>query len=142
MMHPIVNAEENIAKTLLEKANKVRENSYSPFSNFRVGAAILLKSGEIVVGTNIENASFSVTLCAERAAFGQVISLGNAYKIAAIAVITSCSPPGTPCGVCRQFMAEFIDDSVPIYYGNDQGEYQTTTISKLLPSAFAKSDLA
>uniref|UniRef100_A0A0N5C732 Cytidine deaminase n=1 Tax=Strongyloides papillosus TaxID=174720 RepID=A0A0N5C732_STREA len=91
---------------LIEASAKVMKNSYSPYSNFPVGAALLTKCGKIITGANIENASFGATICAERSAFVSAVSQG--YKdFVAIAISTNVAAPASPCGVCRQFMVEF-----------------------------------
>jgi cytidine deaminase len=93
---------------LLQTAYETRANSYSPYSKFPVGCAILLKDNSIIKGVNIENAAYGVVLCAERSAMASVISLGQQANIKAIAVATDASPPGSPCGMCRQFLSEFL----------------------------------
>ena len=131
-----------IKNDLIVRAEQVRANCYVPYSQFRVGCAILLADGSIVTGVNIENASYPVTLCAERAAMASVISAGLQAHIKAVAVVTKASPPGSPCGMCRQFLSEFLAPDTPIILANENGEQKLTTILELLPLAFKKDDLA
>lgn len=116
---------------LLEAARKARDNAYAPYSGFRVGAAILCRDGSIYTGANVENASYPAGICAERAALSAAVADGK-RKFTAIAV---CSEGmATPCGICRQALAEFGDMWV-ITAGPDGSEKQFT-LSKLLPDAF------
>jgi cytidine deaminase len=126
---------------LLAKAYEARKNSYSPYSHFAVGCAILLKDSSIIVGVNIENAAYGVVLCAERSAMAAVVSLGKQHEIVALAVATDATPPGSPCGMCRQFLNEFFSPAMPIIYGNGNNQSVITTISELLPDAFNKKSL-
>ncbi len=109
-------------KTLLEAAERAAENAYAPYSNFRVGAAILTEDGKIFTGCNIEHASYGVTCCAERVALFSAVAAG-ARKFSAIAVTH------TPCGICRQALSEFGDMDVITPAG-------TNRLSRLLPEAF------
>lgn len=126
---------------LILQANKVRAHCYAPYSQFRVGCAILLTDGSVITGVNIENASYSVTLCAERSAMASVISAAKQNDIKALAIVTKSSPPSSPCGVCRQFLSEFLDAKVVIILANEKGEKISTTIAELLPGAFNKTNL-
>lgn len=133
--------EEKIIRDLLKHAREVSERAYAPYSRFHVGCAILLADDRVIVGINIENAAYSVTLCAERSAMAQVISLGLQDQIKALAVVTRSSPPGSPCGMCRQFLLEFLKKDTPIILGNFSDSWSITTMQELLPRAFDKSDL-
>ena len=133
-----------MSKELLCKAAlEARENSYSPYSGCRVGAALLADSGKVYLGANVENAAFSPTNCAERTAFFKAVSEGE-REFAAIAVvggkggvITSlCSP----CGVCRQVMQEFCGPDFVIHMGKENDGYETITLRDLLPYGFAAED--
>ncbi len=126
---------------LVLQADKARANCYAPYSQFRVGCAILLADGSIVTGVNIENSSYPVSLCAERSAMASVISAGRQAHIKALAVVTKSSPPGSPCGMCRQFLSEFLAAETPIILANENGEKRVTTMAELLPFAFNKADL-
>ena len=129
-------------KQLVELAIKARENSYSPYSKFKVGAALVTKSGEVFLGANIENASYPLCMCAERNALYNAINHG--YKkedFAAIAVVGDTAKPITPCGACRQVMSELLNNKAPIYMANLKGDVQETNMTELLPFAFDDSDL-
>ncbi len=125
---------------LLEKAKQAREQAYVPYSGFKVGAALAAADGRIFTGCNIENAGYSPTNCAERTAIFKAISEG-VREFAALAVVADTPGPCQPCGVCRQVIAEFFTDDVPIYLGNLAGEVEETRISKLLPNAFSARSL-
>jgi len=125
-------------KQLIDLAIKAMDNAYVPYSGFKVGAALLTKSGKVYTGCNIENASFSPTICAERTAFFKAISEGETafLKIAIVGgqdgqIIDYC----TPCGVCRQVMSEFCnnDFEIILFNGNDA---KTLTLADLLPYSF------
>ena len=116
---------------LLSHALKARENSYSPYSHFPVGAALLCKDGEVYYGTNIENASYPNGICAERS-----------EDFVALALIADTSTPCTPCGACRQVISEHLLPKTPIIMGNLKGDIQTSTPEELLPFAFVLEDKA
>ncbi|MCD8204164.1 MAG: cytidine deaminase [Coprobacillus sp.] len=127
---------------LIEVAKKAMELSYSPYSNFKVGAALVTKSGTIYEGTNIENASYSLSMCAERNA------LYNAYchgvskdDIVMFAVVADTISPISPCGACRQVMSELLSSDTPIILANLKGEYKVTHIGELLPDSFKGEDM-
>ncbi len=103
----------NIKEKLINAARSAKKKAYSPYSNFRVGAALLLNDGSIVTGCNIENISFTPTVCAERVAIFKAVSEGN-YNFDAIAIVTDDSEPSSPCGVCLQVMSEFVNDDFSI----------------------------
>ena len=127
---------------LLNLATEARDHSYSPYSHYAVGAALLTKDGKIYQGCNIENASFTPTICAERTAFFKAIFDGM-REFAAIAVIGTGEMPAYPCGVCRQVMAEFCDaDFVIITSNRDGSEVVTETLDQMLPHRFGPKDLA
>ncbi len=119
---------------LINAARDARKNSYSPYSKFSVGAALLAENGKVYRGCNVENASFSPTCCAERVALFSAVADG-CRVFSAIAVIGD-SAPCMPCGVCRQVMSEFCSDSMPIIYENTDGEPQIITLGELLPISF------
>lgn len=122
---------------LIKEAILARENTYSPYSNFGVGAAILLKDGKVIHGANIENASYGLSNCAERSALFQAYSLGyNKSDIIAMAITGDTRNPISPCGACRQVMNELVSKETPIYLSNLKGAYKETTVSSLLPYAF------
>jgi cytidine deaminase len=122
---------------LLAAAREAQAAAYAPYSNFAVGAAVLLSDGTIYQGCNVENASFGLTVCAERVAVFNAISDGR-MDIAAIAVITSAPKMCKPCGACRQVIAEFsqADNPIVIISAQTSGETETETITDLLPDTF------
>lgn len=122
---------------LIEAAIGVRERAYAPYSNYSVGAALLLEDGSIVTGVNVENASYGLAICAERTAVGKAITAGY-RKIMAIAVATDNA--GSPCGACRQVLTEFAGD-VPVYLVDGAGNGRDTTLYTLLPDHFGPEHL-
>ncbi len=118
---------------LMEQAISAKKNSYSPYSNFKVGAALLTKDGKIFTGCNIESVSYTPSCCAERTAFFKAVSEG--YKDFEAIAITGDTAFCYPCGVCRQVMREFCDDDFKIYIGNTK-EYREYTLKELLPYSF------
>ena len=125
--------------SLIKEAIAAKEMSYSPYSHFRVGAALLAKSGKIYCGCNIENVAFGPTVCAERVAFFKAISEGekNFSKIAVVGgkggIISSSTPP---CGVCRQVMREFCSDDFEILIVRENANYDKVLLKDLLPNSF------
>ena len=122
---------------LVEAARLARQAAYAPYSHFAVGAAILTRSGQVVTGCNIENASFGLTVCAERVAIWKAVSEGETNFLA-LAVVTSID--GSPCGACRQVMAEFALDMLVII-ADLQQVHRIATVAELLPGAFTPNDL-
>lgn len=127
-------------KKLLQLAQEAREKAYAPYSNFKVGAALLSTDGLVFTGCNIENAAYSPTNCAERTAIFKAVSQG-VRNFAALAVIASTEEPVSPCGVCRQVMAEFFSPDTLVILGNLKGDYTETTLRELLPGAFTANEL-
>lgn len=121
-------------KELIERAKQAREFSYSPYSKFKVGAALVTAEGKVYSGCNIENASFGITNCAERTAIFKAVSEG-AREIDTIAIIADSDEPCSPCGACRQAMAEFKVKRVVM--ANLKGDVQVATLQELLPYSFA-----
>ena len=126
-------------KELCQKAIEAMQNSYSPYSECKVGAALLTESGKVFCGCNIENAAYSPSVCAERVAMFSAVSSGE-RRFAALAVaggkggsITTGFPP---CGVCRQVMAEFCDADFPVLVVTGSDSYKKYTLAQLLPEAF------
>jgi cytidine deaminase len=118
---------------LLEIAREVARHSYSPYSHFPVGAALLCGDGTVVTGTNIENRSFGLTNCAERSALFAAVSQRK-RDFQAIAVFCPQSDvPVAPCGACRQVLSEFCPPDMPVYYAGKNGKHATTTLGELLP---------
>jgi cytidine deaminase len=129
-------------RTLLEHARSAARNAYVPYSNFPVGAALLLPDGSIVTGANIENASYPLTICAERSAVATAASAGH-REIAAVAVSAPRSKGTSPCGACRQVLNEFRPEGGDLTVILDDGEDGiVTSIEELLPRAFGPRNLA
>lgn len=128
---------------LMEIAIKARENAYVPYSNYKVGAALLTKEGTVFTGCNIENAAYSPTNCAERTAFFKAVSEGaREFKAIAIAGGKEELAPCTPCGVCRQVMAEFCNpEQFQIIVLNNQGQEEIYLLKQLLPNSFGPASL-
>jgi cytidine deaminase len=122
---------------LIATATEALDNAYAPYSRFRVGAAVLTTTGKIFAGCNVENASYGLSMCAERSAIANAIinSKKDTMKLKAIAVINSNQVACSPCGACRQVIWEFGQDAEVIFWG-DQG-WQSSTIKELLPNGFS-----
>ena len=132
MTNPLEPALDN----LMQQAREAALHSYSPYSGFRVGAALRLTTGEIVTGTNVENVSYGLTICAERAALVRAVSqFGPNIRIAAVAVANLNSAASPPCGACRQVLAEFISPEAPVLFPAADGP-RSMPFSDLLPLAF------
>jgi cytidine deaminase len=127
---------------LHQRATEAAQNSYSPYSHFRVGAAILLhadtkQDGAIVAGTNVENASYRLTSCAEQAAIAAaVMQYGPAIRIRAVAVVNLNGATCMPCGACRQTILEFAAPETAVFYPTADGKTVSTTMAELLPAGF------
>ncbi len=122
---------------LFELAKVARTRAYVPYSGYSVGAALLCENGKIYLGCNIENSAFTPTSCAERTAIFKAVSEGD-KKFVAIAVVAGKDKlePPTPCGVCRQVMLEFCDDSFEIILGTSEEDLYVTTLGELIPNSF------
>ena len=125
-------------RTLQETACASRDNAYAPYSNYRVGAAVLGESGIVYTGANIENAAYSPTVCAERLAIFKAIEAGE-RTIQGVAVCTDNG--ASPCGPCRQVMREFAGDEVPVYMLDTAGRSRMKTLAELLPDSFGPDHL-
>ncbi len=126
---------------LMEQAKKAMQAAYAPYSNFHVGAALLDIHGDIHLGCNVENAAYGPTNCAERTALFRAIADGlKAGEFQAIAVIGDTLKPITPCGVCRQVIAELCPPDMPVIMGNLKGDMEIMPVSALLPGAFTNAD--
>ncbi len=122
---------------LRDRARAAAQHSYSPYSHFRVGAALLLDDGSIVTGCNVENCSYRLTTCAEQAAIARAVSeAGPAIRVRAVAVANLNNSASMPCGACRQTLSEFGDDHMLILYPGEHDTPQSTTLGELLPHAF------
>jgi len=125
------------AADLQERAIEVAHHAYAPYSNFRVGAAVLLSDGTFVTGCNVENASYRLTVCAEQAAIATAVSLyGPTIRIRAIAVANLNDTASQPCGACRQTIHEFSTPDTIVYFPAEKGAIAESTIAALLPAAF------
>ena len=121
---------------LMKAARRVAQNSYSPYSNFKVGAALLLSNGSIVTGTNVENVSYGLTFCAERSALVRAVAeFGPAMRIKAVAVANLNDAPSPPCGACRQMLAEFAEPDAPVSFAAADGT-RTMSFAEILPCGF------
>jgi cytidine deaminase len=116
-----------------------RDRAYAPYSRYSVGAAVLGDNGRVYAGANVENASYGVSVCAERAAAIAAV-LDGCRTLRAVAVVTASSPPAAPCGACRQTLAEFAHD-LPVVLENLAGERVDTRLTELFPRAFRREDL-
>lgn len=130
--------EKALQQKLIDAANEARQNAYVPYSNYRVGAALLTADGEIITGCNIENSSFTPTVCAERVAIFKAVSEGI-QDFKAIAVVTDNG--GSPCGVCRQVMGEFMLEGTVLIADKDGNLKEEMSVSELLPLAFTPKHL-
>ena len=129
-------------KNLVETAIQARELSYSPYSKFKVGAALLCKDGKVFKGANVENSSYPLCMCAERNAIYNAMM--NGYKKAdfvALAIVADTDEACSPCGACRQVISELFPRDGALYLANLKGAFKETTIEELLPFAFSGDDL-
>jgi cytidine deaminase len=124
---------------LVSAARRVMEQAYAPYSQFRVGAAVLGESGQIYAGANVENASYPVGLCAERSAIAAAVA-GGERALLAVAIATETDDPVCPCGMCRQMIREFAED-LPIVLSTRVDERARHTLAALLPHSFSPRDL-
>jgi cytidine deaminase len=122
--------------TLVAAARAVRRRAHAPYSKFTVGAAVLDERGRISVGCNLENASYGLTVCAERNAIAAAVAAG-ARNIRAVAVASGASPPASPCGACRQVIAELGRADTEVLIAGAKGAAERTTLGALLPRAFS-----
>jgi cytidine deaminase len=124
---------------LIEAARAASRHAYCPYSGFRVGAAVLAGSGKIYAGCNIENASYGLTICAERSALAAAVTAGE-KELRAVVVYTPTPTPTAPCGACRQALNEF-GPAMPVLCACDGAERMETTLAELLPAAFGPKNL-
>ena len=129
-------------KELIEKAKEARKLSYSPYSHFAVGAALLCKDGQVYLGANIENSAYPMCMCAERNALYNAKMHGvKKEDMVALALSADTDEPCSPCGACRQVISELFPSDAPIYMSNLKGDVQETNIKELLPFAFSEDAL-
>lgn len=118
---------------LIKRATEVKQNSYSPYSNYKVGAALLSNSGKIYLGTNVENASYGLSICAERSAVSSAVSAGE-RNFKAIAIVTDSEKLASPCGACRQVLIEFNPEMYVIL--SNGKDFKITKVKELLKDYF------
>ncbi len=124
---------------LIAMAMQARENAFAPYSNFKVGAALLAANGKVYTGCNVENASYGLTVCAERVALWKAISEGE-REFTRMAVVTQSDRPASPCGACRQLLWEFCGD-IDIILANTRGARESRRVRELFPLPFDRSFL-
>ena len=130
------------AKELVQKAVEARKLSYSPYSHFAVGAALLCKDGTVYLGANVENSAYPLCMCGERNAIYHAMMEGRKKEeFVALALAADTDGPCSPCGACRQVISELLPKEAKIYMANLKGTVQETTIGELLPFAFSEDDL-
>lgn len=134
-------AQEYIQNKLHKLATEARKKSYSPYSKFKVGAALLSKSGQIYTGTNVENASFGAGICAERTALLKAVSEED-IKFTDIVVVSDAKKPAFPCGLCLQMMAEFFDAKTKVWVATPKKIVACYDYEELLPFRFGPKSLA
>ena len=127
---------DNLYDELLNEAKKVSENAYTPYSKFKVGACALFESNKRYIGCNVENASYGLSLCAERNAIANAISNGEKTKIKAIAIYSPNQSDCLPCGACRQWMSEFSAKDAVVILNNKNNENYTLAMSEIFPYPF------
>lgn len=127
--------DDRMVAALVAYAARAREASYAPYSGYRVGAAIVADDERVFFGCNVENASYGLSLCAERTAIASAVAAG-VKRIVAVVVVTDAELPGMPCGACRQWMAEFGGDDLVVVAANVVGVERRFTLGELLPAAF------
>ncbi|GAB6249834.1 cytidine deaminase [Bacillus cereus] len=127
-------------KKYIEEANKMLSKAYIPYSKFPVGAALVTKEGKIYTGCNIENASYGLCNCAERTAIFKAVSEGE-RDFSYLVITGETDGPISPCGACRQVIAEFCDPKMPVLLANVKGDEKEVTVEQLLPGAFSIEDL-
>ncbi|QQD85510.1 cytidine deaminase [Jeotgalicoccus sp. ATCC 8456] len=124
----------------LEEALKAKDNAYTPYSKFKVGALLITDEDEYIYGANIENAAYPATICAERTALVTAYA-NNKRKFKAIVVVTDAKEPASPCGTCRQVMKELCHDDMPVFLVSPSGEVIERTVDDLLPLGFSGKDM-
>lgn len=126
---------------LIAAAKEARDLAYVPYSNFAVGAALLTIEEKLYKAGNIENASYSLCICAERTVLFKAFSEGDKL-FKALAVVADTDEPVSPCGACRQVVIELCHPEMPVFLSNLKGQHIETTVAKLLPNAFSREDLS
>jgi cytidine deaminase len=130
-----------VDEELVARALAMRARAYAPYSRFTVGASLRCADGTVVDGCNVENASYGLCICGERTAIAAAVAQGH-QRFTQIAVATGASPPASPCGMCRQVLAEFaVDADIDVVLVNDAGERVVTSVRALLPLSFHHAQL-
>ncbi len=129
--------ETDIEEKVLRAAEEARQRAYAPYSHFHVGAAVMLSDGTVVQGCNVENASYGLSVCAERVALWSAVAQGRRDFVAMGLSLAN----GTPCGACRQVMRELCPPDMPVWVRTDDGHVRKYTVVELLPDAFSSTDL-
>jgi cytidine deaminase len=142
MVTPVTTLDDTLLDALGERALVARQRAYAPYSRFLVGAALLCDDGTVIDGCNVENASYGLCICAERTAVVTAVAQGR-RAFQAIAIATASHPPAAPCGMCRQFLAEFLvpGRDLDILLVNDRGERTRTTLRAIFPGVFDHAQL-
>ncbi|MEG0361660.1 MAG: cytidine deaminase [Longicatena sp.] len=134
-------SQENEYKDIIDAAFSAMEHAYAPYSNYHVGACVKLKNGKLIVGVNVENASYGLTNCAERSAIFATYSLGYTKEdIVALGIVSDGEKLAYPCGACRQVLVELLNGDTPIVL-NNRKDFKVTNIMELLPMSFTKEDV-
>ena len=131
--------DQHLEEQIVQAARRAQTHALAPYSNFHVGAALLVASGEVITGCNIENATYGLTLCAERVALAKALSDGN-RKFLALAVSAEAQLPTPPCGACRQILWEYCGD-IPVIMANPREITMRTSLGALLPEPFGPENL-
>jgi len=132
--------EKNIQE-LFEAAKEIQSRAYAPYSKFKVGAAFRLKTGEIVSGHNVENASYGATVCAERVGLFNALSLHNSQDFESLLIVTDTETGDLPCALCLQVLSEFVSPDLPVYSANKEEVKRSFIFKELLPYPFDKFNL-
>jgi cytidine deaminase len=129
-----------LQEQLLTTAREARERAYAPYSKFPVGAALLTKSGQVYAGCNVENASFGLTICAERVAINSAVAAGDRAPVAVAVLTARDTDPAAPCGACRQVLSEF-NPRLKVVLPTSSGGIEVFGLDELLPESFGPTDL-
>lgn len=132
---------QNQTQELFEAARDIQASAYAPYSKFKVGAALKLKTGEVVTGHNVENASYGATVCAERVGVFNALSQHQSSQFESLLIVTNTKTGDLPCALCLQVLSEFVGPDFPIYSANREGIVKSYKFKELLPHPFDSSNL-